>query len=157
VTVVSDTSPILNLAAIQQLDLLGVLSPSVMVPPSVAQELRHSGFNPAESGRLVVQPLLDWKAARRLLSHLDIGESEAIVLAIEQRADLLLIDEKRGRRIATGFGLRVLGLLGLLTEAKQRGVLKACKPLLDQLITCGFWVARDLYLRFLDEVGEPAG
>ena len=90
----------------------------------------------------------------RLLRRLDIGESEAIVLAIEQRADFLLIDERRGRRIAAGFGLRVLGLLGLLAAAKRLGVVSDCKSVLDQLISSGFWIGEDLYKKFLHEMDE---
>jgi hypothetical protein len=128
-----------------------------MIPPVVAEELLRSGFSPADSQWLAIQPLRAPDAAQRLLDHLHSGEAEAIVLAIEQEAELLLIDEKRGRRIATRFGLRVLGLLGLLAEAKHQGAVNDCKPLLDQLIASGFWVGSELYTRFLDEMDETIG
>jgi predicted nucleic acid-binding protein len=73
---------------------------------------------------------------------------------LSRSADILLIDERRGRRIAAGLGLRVLGLLGLLAEAKHRGSLHDCKPVLDQLIMAGFWIGKDLYKKFLNEMDE---
>jgi len=89
------------------------------------------------------------------LSELDPGEAEAIALAKELKADLLLMDERRGRRVASRLGLRFVGLLGILVEAKHKGLIKAVKPILDSLITkAGFWLGNRLYTRILETVGE---
>lgn len=94
-------------------------------------------------------------SSRRLELELDPGEAAAIALAIELKADLLLLDERRGRTVASRFGLRFVGLLGVLIEAKQQGYLGAVKPILDDLITrAGFWVSQPLYERVLQAAGE---
>lgn len=92
---------------------------------------------------------------QELRESLDPGEAEAIVLAIEHRADLLLVDERRARRTATAAGIRVTGLLGVVARAKQAGLVDLAKPLLDELIeTARFWVGADLYAEVLAELGE---
>jgi len=76
-----------------------------------------------------------------LREQLDPGEAEAIVLAAELDAKLLLVDEKRGRRIAIDRGLEVTGLLGVLAEARARGLIPKCKPILDDMIrVAGFCI-----------------
>jgi predicted nucleic acid-binding protein len=90
-----------------------------------------------------------------LQAELDEGEAEAIALAIQLKAHLLLLDERRGRAVASRLGLRFIGLLGVLVEAKQKGYISRVKPLLDHLIAkAGFWVSHQLYARVLREVGE---
>ena len=93
-----------------------------------------------------------------LQQQLDPGEAEAIVVAAELQAGLLLVDEKRGRRIARERGLEVTGLLGVLAEAKARGFIPECQPILDEMIrVAGFWIGDDLrasYLRALNELGS---
>lgn len=77
------------------------------------------------------------------------------MLALESHADLLLIDERRGRRTATAAGLKVTVLLGVIVAAKRAGLIDRVKPVLDELIqTARFWVAPELYREVLAEVGE---
>ncbi len=102
-----------------------------------------------------IQKVVNEALVTALQLELDPGEAEAIALAIELKADLLLLDERRGRTVASGFGLKFIGILGVLIEAKHKGVISAVKPALDDLIlTAGFWVTRLLYTRVLHTVRE---
>ena len=162
--VVSDTSPINNLAAINQLPLLHQLYGTVLIPEAVYRELTDPGFPVA--GAAEVQTF-DWIQTRTigdrtiveaLGNELDVGEAEAIALAVEVEADQVLIDERRGRLVAARFNLRYTGLLGILVEAKSQGSIVEVKPLLNALINqAGFWIAEPLYnkvLRLVDEDGS---
>ena len=159
--VISDTSPINNLAAIDQLYLLQQLYGTVFIPEAVYRELTEPSFPLA--GSTEVQTF-DWietcavinrTLVDSLSDELDIGEAEAIALAVEMEAEQLLIDERRGRLVAARLNLRYTGILGILVEAKSQGLIDRVKPLLDALINqAGFWVAEPLYnsvLRLVDE------
>jgi predicted nucleic acid-binding protein len=159
--VVSDTSPILNLARIGRLDLLRLLYRQVLVPSSVHQELIASlATMPSmvDLGRmpwLLVATAADQNRVRELRSELDPGEAEAIVLAVERSANLLLMDERRGRRIANSNGLTVTGLLGVVAAAKHAGLIDLAKPVVDELVqTARFWIGADLYADVLRQLGE---
>ena len=85
----------------------------------------------------------------RSIIAIDVGEAEAIALAVEVEADQVLIDERRGRLVAARFNLRYTGLLGILVEAKSQGLIVEVKPLLNALINqAGFWIAEPLYNKF---------
>jgi hypothetical protein len=87
--------------------------------------------------------------------NIDWGEAEAIALALELKADLLVMDERRGRAVATSYGLQVTGLLGVLLQAKRNNLIPAIKPLLDQLIEqADFRVSSQLYTTILQSAGE---
>jgi len=93
----------------------------------------------------------------QIQSKLDSGESEAIALAVELQADWLLIDEELRRTAAKDYGLRLVGVLGILIEAKTQGLIPQVKPILDDLIVkAEFWVSQSLYLRVLQVAGEKA-
>lgn len=160
--IVSDTSPINNLAAINQLNLLRQLYSTVIIPAAVYRELTDPNFPVA--GATEVQTL-DWLQTRQITNlamletlsqDFDPGEAEAIILALEIEADQVLIDERRGRLIAERLKLNYTGILGILIEAKRRGLILSVKPLLDALINqAGFWVAQPVYnrvLRLADEL-----
>lgn len=159
--IVSDTSPINNLAAINHLHLLNQLYGTVFIPEAVYRELTDPNFPVA--GATEVQTF-DWIQTRAvsdrtlvetLSNELDIGEAEAIALAVEMQADQVLIDERRGRLVASRLNLRYTGILGILVEAKSKGVIAEVRPLLDALINeAGFWVAEPLYNSVLQLVNE---
>jgi hypothetical protein len=86
---------------------------------------------------------------------LDRGEAETIALALELGADLVLLDERDGRYTAQRFGLRVVGVLGVLLEAKSKGLIKNIKPYLDMLRQqAGFYIRETLYQQMLILAGE---
>lgn len=164
--VVSDTSPILNLAAVGRADLLGSLYGVLVIPPAVHGELaslprRYPRFAAAAPlpSFVRVEPLPSDVDAGALLAELALqlhpGEAEALALAAALPADLLLVDEFDARRLARLRGVPTQGLLGVLVEAKRRSLLPAVAPLLDQLqAEVGFWVGADLRANVLRSVGE---
>jgi uncharacterized protein len=163
VIVVSDTSAITNLAAINQLRLLPLLYQQVIIPEAVYRELVD--IDPSVPGSaeaqtatwLEVRVIANREVVERLQSEvrLDPGESEAIALALEIGADLLLIDERRGRAEADRLCIKITGLLGILVEAKRKNLIVAVKPLMNALIaTSDFRVSSALYDQILNMVNE---
>ncbi|MBD2770607.1 DUF3368 domain-containing protein [Iningainema sp. BLCCT55] len=106
---------------------------------------------------------LNWIETRRVTNlallqslqiNLDLGEAEAIALAVELNAVRLIIDERRGRKEAIKLGVQVTGLLGILLTAKQQGLVPLVQPILDDLIANDFWVRKELYTEVLLLAGE---
>lgn len=159
--VVSNTSPIINLAAVRQIELLKQLYGKVIIPQAVFEEIAIIGAGQAGSEEvktsdwIETRPLASRSLADSLHSELDPGEAEAIALALEIKADILLMDERRGRRTGSGFGLACLGIMGILTEAKHKNLVHAVKPVMDCLMKdAGFWIDQKLYDRILQAAGE---
>lgn len=157
---VSNASPIINLAAIGQLDLLRVLYERVVVPQAVCREILAGAEQPGAHEVQAFEGFATQSCHRReLIAALqverDAGEAEAVALAVETEADLVLIDERRGRRAARRLGLRWVGLLGVLIEAKRTGHIATIRPLLDALrMDAGFWISESLYREVLEAAGE---
>lgn len=162
--IVSDTSPITNLAAIGQLDLLRQLYTSVIIPKAVYSEMVN--VDKVVPGAAEVQQF-SWIKVQTVVNsqevieiqknhnNIDLGEAEAIILSKELKADLLLMDERRGRAVATSYGFNVTGLLGVLLQAKKQGVIPAIQPLIERLIaTADFRVSQHLYTLVLQTANE---
>ena len=159
--VVSDTSPLINLFAINEYEILRQLYGKIIIPTAVYNEIVFTGQGKPGSKELDKiswienRQVKDTNIVKALSNELDKGEAESIVLAIECKADLLLIDEKIGRKIAKRFDLNYIGLLGIVVLAKRQGIIYSVEPLLKKLtVEAGFWIKPNLYQRILSEVGE---
>lgn len=162
--VVSDASVLISLAAIRQIGLLPLLYGEIVVPDAVWREVATvpAGFPGAEevtaactAGWMNVAAVANRPLVTQLEGTLDPGEAEAIALAIERVASLLLIDESDGRRVARTMGVPLAGTLGVLLRAKTGAHIPALKPLLMELINRHhFRLHRDLYRDVLIQAGE---
>jgi hypothetical protein len=157
--VVSDTSPILSLALIGRLDLLHDLYGSIVIPEAVRQEIMatdQSGAREVSQADWIITRPIDPDVSLKLLQReVDRGEAEAIGLALQLKAAVLLIDERKARGLAQYLELNIVGLLDVLHEAKQRQLIPTIKPVLDDLLTrARFRLSRKLYQRTLHAAGE---
>lgn len=158
--VVADAGPLIALARIGQLALLPSLYGEVRIPEAARDEVVARGADRAGADEVRnaswvrTESVHDSLAVDLLRDRLGAGESEAIVLAIEARADLLLMDEERGRRLAASRGLTVLGTLGVLILSKRGGLLDQVAPHLDALLASGFRMDEELHHTALQLAGE---
>ncbi|NBD36409.1 MAG: DUF3368 domain-containing protein [Chloroflexi bacterium] len=149
--VVADAGPLIALARIGRFDLLRLLYGQLHIPLAVRDEVVASGRGRPGAAEVSTAAWIhtvevrDVTAIQLLGERLDAGESEAIVLAIQLAADLLLIDEARGRRVAEARGLKKVGAIGALIAAKKQGLVPEVTPLLDALRAAGFRMDEDLY------------
>lgn len=146
--VITDSTALISLDRIDRLDLLPAVYANVMAPPAVVDEF---GQTP---DWLVVRPPRDREGVRALRTKLDVGEAEAIALALEHPGSKLLLDERRGRSYASELGIATVGTFGLLIVAKRMNLIPAVHPLLDALINAGFHASDALYRRTLLLAGE---
>jgi uncharacterized protein len=161
--VVSDTSPICNLALIGRLELIRSQFGEVSIPPAVERELDRLAQREAvhaiqlalAQGWITTKQLHSDKLARILMATLDAGEAEAIALAVEERADWVLLDERDGRSAAERAGLRVTGVLGVLLRAKHAGQIESVRQEIIALRErAGFFLSAALEFRVLQSAGE---
>lgn len=155
-SVVSNTGPLIALAQIDQFDLLHHLFGKIIIPPFVRAEIQDEISLTAltTANWITVQSVHDVLAAQLLREELDPGESEAIILAKELGAALLLLDDRAATRKARALGLRVTGTLGTLLLGKRSSYLPALKPLLDHLRAHDFRMSANLYAQVLRDAGE---
>jgi uncharacterized protein len=161
--VVSNTSPLTNLAAIGQFDLLHQLFGEILIPEGVWSELNAKGKrwpgsmeveNSTWTSRRSVQ---DQPLITALSRDLDRGESESIALAVELKADLVLLDEREARHAARRLGLSIMGVIGILLLAHSRHEIDHLKPHLDALRQkANFYINDQLYQMVLEQVRESS-
>ena len=161
--VVSNTSPLSNLAIVDQLDLLRVRYGCVIIPRKVRQELdalshvagRSRLLRAFADGWLAVQVLPDIELSARFEKRVDPGEAEAIALAEYLQADKLIIDDRLGRELARERNVPVAGLLGELLHAKLQGRIRSVRDLMDMLqAEARFFIRSDLRELILRQAQE---
>ena len=161
--IVSDTTPISELAKVDHLDLLPKLFGKVVIPQGVFNELQV-GEHPAaklvqDLSWLEVVTVDNQQLVRELQQSfkLDLGESEAIALAEEISASQLLIDERAARKVAMARKLPLIGTVGILLLAKRRGLLDSVKDVLDEMKAQGMRISDRLYVQVLTLAQEKDG
>ena len=162
---VSNTSPLLNLAIIGQLDLVREQFGEVLISEAVLKELRVDEPLPGSArlrqaldlGWLRVVKAEDQPLIALLMRTLDLGESEAIALASRLDPEQLLLDERDGRRVAKSLGLPVTGVIGILLRAKREGAITSLGDALAALEAhAGFRIAHTLVREMLLAAGEAS-
>jgi len=146
--VVSNTTPIITLASIGRIDILKYFFDAVYIPQAVHDEIkakRAYGHREIDDVFFRVMGIRDIFAQDILLNDLDLGEAQAIVLAKELQADIVLIDEAIGYRLARSQHLDVRRTLSLVIAAKKNGYLEAVKPLLDEMMYRKRWISQRVY------------
>ena len=160
---VSNTSPLFNLAAIDQLHLLRQSFDEILIPEAVLHELEpvreHPGVQAVHQAIaqrwIAVRTVSDRGRIQTLEQDLGRGEAEAIALALELGLPRILIDEREGSRMAEQCGLEPLGALGVLLRAKREGQLASVKEMMIALRDeVGFYIHRNLFLKVLQLAGE---
>ena len=158
--VVSNTSPLRYMIAVGQSNLIQSLFGHILIPRAVEAELTHPSA-PAVVRQWMAQrpPWIDVRdlvapPELALLQHLDAGEAEAIQLAVNLKADLLIMDERSGRVIATTRHITVVGILGILLESYRRGAVHSPADIVSQLQTEGFRISRRLLQQFQEQAAS---
>ncbi len=158
--VVADSSCLIGLARIKQLELLKELFSEVCIAQAVYEEVvvkgrGEPGARETEAaikhGWLKKKAVRDKMAVSALTSTLSKGESEVIILCKELKADYALIDEKIARNMAELMDVNTMGVIGIISLAKERGFPINKKKLIDQLIDSGFRISDSLYRRIISE------
>ena len=154
---IADSSALVALSVCDSLDLLDALFGEVKVPQAVFDEV--SVNHKPESA--VLERYLQGKVESvdtekyvYLDAYADAGETEAMLLYKQMSADWLLIDDKRGRKIAAVNHINTIGSLGVLLSAKKRGLISAVKPNIDQIVESEVYIGQTLRQIVLDMAGE---
>jgi predicted nucleic acid-binding protein len=152
--VVCNSSPLIHLAKIKMLkNFFG----EILIPEAVYRECVREGGEREDAkeienaGWVRVMKIKDKELKKALNVALDEGESESIVLALEQSADLILLDDYEAREFARTYGLSITGTVGILMKAKKEGKIASLEEELEKLRESGFWLSNKLYTKVLQE------
>lgn len=142
--IITNTTPILSLLKINKLDLLKELYGKVTVPSAVYQEIEKGKKKPyyqdlKQVAWIEIENIKN-PDSRAFFVDLDDGEAEVLILAKEQNADLVVMDEIMGRQYAKQLGFNLTGTLGILLKAKDKGLINSLREILTELIEKGTWL-----------------
>jgi len=156
--IITNTTPVLSLLKIDKLDLLKELYGEVTVPNAVYQEIEKGKHKPYYQDL----KLVDWIKIEQIKNtdslaffvDLDKGEAEVLILAKEQKADLVILDEIMGRRYAKRLELNLMGTMGVLLKAKEKGMIDSIREILTELTEKGTWLNPKLIKKVIDLSNE---
>ena len=155
--VIVNSTPIIGLANIGKLDLLRLVYGQITIPQAVYDEL----ISPAVKRQVLqnlewihVDQIKDASQKKMYRAKLHAGEVEVMILAQEQNADLVLLDDNAAKKTAKFLGLTVTGTLGLLLRAKREGYIEAVVPVMDALAADGFFIHDTVRRMVIEQAGE---
>ena len=156
--VVSDTTPLISLLKINRLDLLEKLFGKILIPQAVFNELTVEANQIKNKKFILVKAVNKFESVGILKRAvgLDQGESEAIVLADELKADLLLMDEAKGRKVSVEMGHKIIGTIGILMAAYEEQELTSdeVKDCIDGLQRSGRHIGQNHYMMLLNRLKD---
>lgn len=144
-TVVADSTCLIGLSRIGELEILRDLFGAIIIPPAVHHEVvvqgggRPGASEVASAGWIQTCVVADRLAVDTLRLNLGAGESEAIVLAIEQSADFVILDDWRARQTALSLSLPVIGTVAVLAKAEEKGLISDLGSTVERLRQSGFY------------------
>ncbi|MCC6281629.1 MAG: DUF3368 domain-containing protein [Saprospiraceae bacterium] len=148
--IISDTTCLILLSKLGVLDLLRSLFSTVTITPEVGRE-----FGEELPDWILVESVTNQQQLSVLRLIVDEGEASAIALGLEKPNSLLIMDERKGRKLAQDLGIQTIGTLAILLEGKKAGFIASLRPLIDQIDQSNFRVSQDLLNAILVKGGEP--
>jgi len=160
--IVADAGPLIGFARIGKLDIIRHLFNFVFIPQKVFDEITVAGEKPGAkavskavtSGWIKIVKVQNNKLTDKLSVLVDKGEAEAIQLSLERNADLLLIDDKKGRKVARKFGIKIIGTGGVLLKAKKIGLINQVSFAISDLANAGYRISTALCNKILELAEE---
>jgi len=160
--IVSDTTPVISLIKADRLNIFKSLFDEIIIPRAVYNELTNNSVYVKEAEivksceYIVVKDVLDTEAVNSLMYDigLDHGESEAIILSKELNCDLLIVDEKKARRVAKERGMNLSGTIGLLSLSYDRGIISGAElmGIVDNMKMSGIRISDSLYNLLMNKI-----
>lgn len=157
--VIVNSTPLIVLCGIGRLDILRELYQEISIPNAVYREVTAKD----DSACVQIRSAAEWICVEQIKDHsekkmykakLHDGEVEVMILAQEQEADLVILDDNAAKKTAKYLGLTVTGTLGVLVKAKYQGIIKEVRPLLSEMRQNGFYVSSAVERMVLEQTGE---
>ena len=154
--VIANTTPLIALANIDRLELLHELYGTIIVPQAVVDEIisEPAKQRVRSATWIKVEAIQDTSQKDIFRARLHAGEVEVMILAREQNADLVIMDDNAAKKTAKFLGLNVTGTLGILLKAKKEGYLEMVEPIMNELIIDGLFISDTVKGYVLKEAGE---
>ena len=147
--IIGDSSALIALAVIDKLDLLEKLFDELYVPKAVFDEVTKIEKPQSDKLKKFLQNKVKTVNLKLKKLGLGLGELEAITLYKELSADVLFIDDDRAKKFAVLNDVKVIGTLGVLIKAKEKGFIKRIKPLLDEMLKAKIFISKKMILKVL--------
>ena len=158
--VIVNSTPLIILSNINHLDLLKKLYSEIYIPEAVFNEVTEKADSACQQIKnntdwIHVCKITDESQKKMYQAKLHAGEVEVMILAQEKpEADLVILDDNAAKKTAKFLGLKVTGSLGVILKAKKTGIIKEVTPLMNQLISNGFYITKEIYNLVKSEAGE---